>query len=60
MSTKNLKSKVTALYDQGLNLNQILDHLVKVDKLDVTFMDVRLTVSEIEDERSLYTNEHEP
>ena len=60
MSTKNLKSKVTALYDQGLNLNQILDHLVKVDKLDVTFMDVRLTVSEIEDERNLYTNEPEP
>lgn len=60
MSIKDLKSKVVALYDKGLNLNQILDHLVKEEHLDVTFMDVRLTVSEIEDERNLYTNEPEP
>lgn len=56
MTIKNLKEKVILLYDKGLNLNQILDHLVKEDKLDVTFMDVRLTVSEIEDERDLYSN----
>lgn len=59
MSVKGLKEKVIKLYDQGLNLNQILDHLVKEDKLDVTFMDVRLLVSEIEDERNLYANQPE-
>ena len=59
MSGKSLKEKVIKLYDQGLNLNQILDHLVKEDRLDVTFMDVRLLVSEIEDERNLYANQPE-
>jgi hypothetical protein len=60
MAENKLKEKVLKLYDKGLTLNQILDHLVKEDKLDVTFMDVRLAVSEIEDERNLYTNEPEP
>lgn len=59
MIDKKLKDKVIKLYDKGLNLNQILDHLVKEDKLDITFMDVRLLVSEIEDERNLYANEPE-
>lgn len=59
MSGKSLKEKVIKLYDQGLNLNQILDQLVKEDRLDVTFMDVRLLVSEIEDERNLYANQPE-
>lgn len=59
MDTKILKEKIIKLYDNGLTLNQILDHLVKEDKLDVTFMEVRLVVSEIEDERNLYSNEPE-
>jgi hypothetical protein len=54
MTKKNLKGTITLLYDKGLSLNEILDHLVKVDQLDVSFMDVRLIVSEIEDERNLY------
>lgn len=53
MTAKNLKEIVTKLYDQGLNINQILDQLVK-ENMDVSFLDVRLAVSEIEDERNLY------
>ncbi|PCJ57204.1 MAG: hypothetical protein COA79_16895 [Planctomycetota bacterium] len=57
MADANLKIIVTELYDKGLSLNEILDVLVSEKEMNVTFMDVRLIVSEIEDERDMYEEE---
>lgn len=60
MSKSDLKAIVTELYDKGLNLNEILNELVREKGLDITFMDLRLLVSEIEDSRNLYDKVDEP
>lgn len=56
----DLKVLVTELYDKGLSLNEILNELVREKGLDITFMDLRLLVSEIEDARNMYDKIDEP